>query len=73
MTTKTLLQAIKSKKPAIIHEGGVPRYVMLDWKTYEKMDEMEDRLRLVEAVNDPKNQKKIPYSQVKKLLHLGKL
>ena len=41
MTTKMLLRAIKSKKPVIIHEGGAPRYVMLDWKTYEKIDETQ--------------------------------
>jgi hypothetical protein len=34
MTTATLERTLKKKKPAIIKEKGVPRYVVLDWKTY---------------------------------------
>lgn len=74
MTTKTLFRAIKSKKPAIIKEKGSPRYVVLDWDTYrvwnELKEDMEDRVRLAEALADPKNQRRIPYLQVKKILRL---
>lgn len=36
MTIKTLAQAIKNKKPAIIKEKGAPRYVVLDWDMYKE-------------------------------------
>lgn len=50
MTIQTLAQAIKNKKPAIIKEKGVPRYVVLDWAVYKRLqmlqenfiDELED-------------------------------
>ena len=44
MTLKTLTQAIKREKPAIIKERGVPRYVVLDWAMYEQLQESEDSL-----------------------------
>lgn len=69
MTSKIILRAIKTPKPAIISEKGVPRYVMLDWETYEQIEDLQDRLRLMDSLTDPKNQIRIPYSQVKKLLH----
>lgn len=74
MTTKTIAQAIKSRKPAVIRENGTPRYVILDWETYrsweEMREDMEDSQRLQEALADPKNQKRIAFSRVKKLLNL---
>lgn len=74
MTIKTFARAIKKKKPAIIREKGAPRYVVLDWDTYYKWEEMrediEDARRLMAALVDPKNQKRIPYAQVKKKLNL---
>lgn len=69
MTTKTLNHAIISKKPAIISEHGAPRYVVLDWDTYRKWDEAledaSDSRRLVEALNDPKNQKRAQITNLK--------
>ena len=68
MTTQSILRAIRTKKPAIINEHGSPRYVVLDWKTYAKLQEMqedfEDATRLNEALSDPKNQKRIKFSQL---------
>ena len=66
MTTQAISKAIKSGKPAVIKEHGNPRYVVLDWKTYqawaELRDEMEDSVRLNEALRDPKNQRRIKYN-----------
>ena len=74
MTAKAITQAIKSQKPAVIRENGSPRYVVLDWHTYraweEMREDMEDSARLAHALTHPKNQKRIPYAQVKKLLNL---
>ena len=74
MTTKAITQAIKSRKPAVIRENGSPRYVVLDWRTYkaweEMREDMEDSARLATALADPKNQRRTPYAQVKKLLNL---
>jgi hypothetical protein len=74
MTAKTLLKATKSKKPAIIKEGGIPRYVVLDWSTYriweELRDDFYDSQRLQEAISDSKNQKKISWENVQKKLVL---
>ena len=69
MTIATISRAIKMKKPAILKEGGVPRYVVLDWDTYRKWeearDDIEDSTRLQEALSDPKNQKRIKFSSIK--------
>ncbi len=74
MTTKTLKKAIVRQKPAVIRENGAPRYVILDWETYrgweEMREDMDDSRRLLEALSDPENQKRIPFSRVKKLLRL---
>ena len=66
MTTQAISKAIRSGKPAVIKERGNPRYVILDWKTYraweELRDEVSDSARLNEALRDPKNQKRLKYS-----------
>ena len=75
MTTQTIARAIKAKKPAVIKENGAPRYVVLDWRTWraweDMREDMEDAERLNASLADPKNQKRIPYARVKKLLHLS--
>ena len=69
MTTQAISRAIKTKKPAIINEHGSPRYVVLDWDTYKKWEDaredIEDAIRLKDALADPKNQKRIKFSGVK--------
>ena len=74
MTTQTLARALKRRKPAVIRENGSPRYVVLDWNTYkvweEMKEDMEDAARLEAALADTKNQKRIPFSRVKKMLNL---
>ncbi|KKT41245.1 MAG: hypothetical protein UW30_C0010G0001 [Candidatus Giovannonibacteria bacterium GW2011_GWA2_44_13b] len=69
MTIATISRAIKMKKPAILKEGGVPRYVVLDWDTYRKWEDakedIEDIARLNSALSDPKNQKRIRFSAIK--------
>ncbi len=74
MTIASLEQAIKSKRPAVIKEKGTPRFVVLDWKTYrvwqEMKEDLEDAVRLMGALADPKNQKRIPLSRVKKQFDL---
>ena len=75
MTTQTIARAIKAKKPAVIRENGAPRYVVLDWETYraweEMREDMEDSARLMNALAHPKNQKRITYARVKKLLNFA--
>lgn len=74
MTTQTLTRALRAKKPAVIKEGGKPRYVVLDWNTYadwqEAMEEWEDIARFNEALSDPKNQKLIPLAEIKRKFRL---
>jgi len=74
MTAKTIERALKRPKPSILKENGKPRFVILDWETYSKWEEMkedlEDTARLAEALADPKNKKLLPLSRVKKMLHL---
>ncbi len=74
MTTKTIERALKRSKPSILKENGKPRFVILDWKTYSKWaeikEDLEDAARLAEALADPKNQKLLPLSGVKKMLRL---
>ena len=74
MTIATLERALKKKKPAIIKEKGAPRFVILDWDTYKRWEEtkedLEDSKRLLEAIADLKNQKRISLSQAKKTLKL---
>ncbi|OGF67244.1 hypothetical protein A3I27_04595 [Candidatus Giovannonibacteria bacterium RIFCSPLOWO2_02_FULL_43_11b] len=68
MTLATISKAIKSGKPAVIKERGNPRYVILDWKTYQRlemvMEDAEDSARLKEALRDPKNKKRIKFSSL---------
>ena len=65
MTTRALARAIGKRKPAIIRERGVPRYVLLDWKAYREwedlQEDLEDRERLIAALEDPKNQKRMAF------------
>lgn len=45
MTTQTLGRTIKGKKsgqPAVIKEGGTPRYVVLDWQEYQRLRDMQE-------------------------------
>jgi PHD/YefM family antitoxin component YafN of YafNO toxin-antitoxin module len=66
MTASAISKALKNRKPAIIKERGTPRFVILDWETYKKWeeekDDLEDSKRLLEALKDPKNKKKIKFS-----------
>ena len=75
MTAKAIEYALKRPKPSILRENGKPRFVILDWETYSKWEEMkedlEDTVRLAEALVDPKNQKLLPLSRVKKMLRLS--
>lgn len=74
MTVKTLARSLKAKKPAIIRERGMPRYVVLDWATYraweETQEDLEDAVRLNAALVDPKNKRRTPLSRVIKRLGL---
>jgi PHD/YefM family antitoxin component YafN of YafNO toxin-antitoxin module len=74
MIAQVLARALKKKKPAVIKENGSPRFVVLDWSTYniwqEMKEDFEDTARLIEALADPKNQKRTSLSEVRKRLHL---
>lgn len=74
MTVRTLLKAVKNKKPAVIKEKGEPRFVVLDWNTYRMWEEMredfEDSQRLRDALSDPKNQRKISLEDIRKTYSL---
>jgi len=74
MTIKTIGRALKGSKPSVLRENGKPRFVILDWDTYRRWEEtkedLEDAARLAEALADPKNQKLLPLSRVKKMLRL---
>ena len=59
MTLKTLTRAIQSKKPSIIKEKGVPRFVVLDWVAYKRLQEQQEELEDYREMNDPKVQKHI--------------
>lgn len=70
MIARSLLKAVKDKKPTIIKEKGEPRFVVLDWRTYRMWEEMredfEDSQRLQDAISDPKNQRKISLEDIQK-------
>lgn len=70
MTTKTLANALKKSKPAIIKERGTPRYVVIDWATYdawrEQQEDIEDAARFLSAFADTKNQKSVSFETLKK-------
>ncbi len=74
MTTKSIIRAIKQKKPAFIEENGSPRYVVLDWKTYraweEMREDMEDSARFTAALADSKNKKRYTFEEIKKKYRL---
>ncbi|MBI2021105.1 hypothetical protein HYS99_01160 [Candidatus Giovannonibacteria bacterium] len=69
MITKAIGKIIKTKKPAIIKEHGSPRYVILDWRTYQKwqeaVEDAEDSKKLTEALLDPKNKKRMKIGDLK--------
>ena len=69
MTLATISKVIKSGKPAVIKEHGSPRYVVLDWRAYKKLvssaEDLEDSARLLEALHDPKNRKRIKFLSLK--------
>ena len=54
MTLQTLARAIKMKKPAVIKDGGAPRYVVLDWATYQKWQEEQDEFQDYLELRDSK-------------------
>lgn len=70
MTIKLLTRAIKSRKPAIIEELGAPRYVVLDWDTYSKLEELhedlEDHLRLEKVVRESRGRRRYSLGEIKK-------
>lgn len=74
MTIKTIARAIKRKKPAVIRENGSPRFVVLDWDTYnmyqEAKEDLDDTARFIEALADPQNKKRTPLAQIKKKFNL---
>ena len=69
MTTQKIAQAIKTKKPAIIREKGIPRYVVLDWAAYEELQELkedlEDHLRFEAAERASKGNPRLSVNEVK--------
>lgn len=70
MTNKTLTRAIREKKPAVIKERRVPRYVVLDWDTYraweEKREDMEDHIRFEISERESRGKKRLTLKEVKK-------
>lgn len=74
-TTGKRIKAVKEKKPAIIKERGEPRFVILEWEDYTKLkdaaDDVEDTVRLLDALADPANQKRIPLALVRRKLGLS--
>lgn len=74
MTIQTLSRAIQAKKPALIKENGRPRYVILDWDTYEywqeAMEDMGDSIRFEKALQNSQNQKSYSSDAIKRKYHL---
>ncbi len=70
MTIQTLARAIKNKKPAIIKEGGIPRYAVLDWMVYKKwieeIEDLQDRVRFEIATRKSKGQRRYSLKEMKK-------
>lgn len=75
MTLQTLAKAIKRKKPAVIAERGAPRYVLLDWETYRRWEELkedlEDHIRLDMALRESSGKKRYSLAAVKKKYRLS--
>ncbi|GEM_PF-2836205 len=74
MTIQTLARAIKNKKPAIIKEGGIPRYAVLDWEMYkewtEEIEDLQNRVRFQIAVRKSKGKKHYSLGEIKKRYNL---
>ena len=70
MTTRAFALAIKRKKPTVIREKGVPRYVVLDWETYrgweEILEDIEDHVRFEFAEQESLGRKRSSLADVKK-------
>ena len=70
MTTKALAQSLKKRKPAIIRERGMPRYVILDWKTYrgweEMREDMEDHVRFDISERESRGKKRYTLAEVRR-------
>lgn len=58
----------------MIRENGEPRYVMLDWATYQKWEEMRedmtDQIRFNIAIRGSRGKKRYTLEEVKKKHHL---
>lgn len=69
MTTQSLAKALKSKKPAVIRERGLPRFVVLDWDAYraweEMREDMEDHIRFEIAERESRGQKRYTFRVLK--------
>ena len=74
MTIASLERAIKSKRPAVIKEKGTPRFVILDWKTYRKWEEMrediEDHIRFEISERESHGKPRYSLDEVKRKFHL---
>lgn len=74
MTVKTIAHAIRKFKPAIIRERGAPRYVVLDWETYrrweELKDDLEDHIRFDIALRESKGKRRYSLAAVKRKYRL---
>ena len=74
MTLQTLARAIKTKKPAVIKEGGTPRYVVLDWAAYRKLqalqEDFEDNLRFELSERVSRGKRRYSLQEAKKRLGL---
>ena len=75
MTTKTRTYAIKSRKPAVIREGGAPRFVILDWETYkgweEAREDMEDHIRFEITERESRGRKRYTLAEIEKKYRLS--
>jgi PHD/YefM family antitoxin component YafN of YafNO toxin-antitoxin module len=74
MTIQTIAGKIGHKKPVLIRERGVPRYVILDWETYQKWEEMredlEDHIRIDIAQRESRGKKRYSLATIKKKYNL---
>jgi len=76
MTTKTIAKAISRRgQPAIIKEKGMPRYVILDWETYQGWEELredlEDNVRFDRALRASQGKKRYSLQEIKKKYRLS--
>ena len=74
MTIASLERAVKNKKPAVIKNGGAPRFVILDWDTYRKWEErredMEDHIRFEISERESRGKPRYSLDEVKKKFRL---